>query len=66
MLLIVRLWEDCISNLSLSEDYNNLILAHFPEGQFPDKFHQYLDTVRSMESSDNFGAAVFGAVCRLF
>ena len=48
---IVSIWEDCISNLSLSEDYNTLILAHFPDGQFPDKFHQYLDTIRSMEPS---------------
>ena len=59
---VVTLWEDCISNLSLSEDYNNLILAHFPDGQFPDKFHQYLDTVRSMELLKSGCAAVFGAV----
>jgi hypothetical protein len=48
---IVVIWEDCISNLPLSEDYNNLIMAHFPQGQLPDKFHQYLDTVRSVEPS---------------
>eukprot|EP01035_Chromulina_nebulosa_P001197 gene1197-1608_t len=34
--------------MTLSEDYSNLILVHFPEGQFPDKFHHYLDTVRNV------------------
>ena len=45
---IVTVWEDCIANMTLSEDYSNLILVHFPEGQFPDKFHHYLDTVRNV------------------
>jgi hypothetical protein len=50
--IITIIWEECISNFALSEDYNNLILVHFPDGNFPDKFHHYLDSaVRSLEPS---------------
>ena len=39
---------DMFNVMTLSEDYSNLILVHFPEGKFLDKFHHYLDTVNLM------------------
>jgi hypothetical protein len=41
---IVGVWEDAIKNFHLTEDYKVLVLDHFQDGRFPDKFHHYLDS----------------------
>ena len=49
------LFNNCIENLHLSDDYSNLILRNFTGQVFPEEFMSYLDQLRSMKpKKDSF------------